>query len=126
MRHYKLMTAAAQMPASCWGTYRRIAIVQIETADTVPKMISERAIGVVEIVATWEKLHVGKTTRCAYAKALKEANAMLADLQTRTVILTEAQIAILDRLIGDAMYLRRSDESIQDLLDLTMALGGSS
>ena len=81
MAYYKLMTASAQMPQSCWGTYRRIAIVQVETADTEPAMISERAIGVVRIVATWEKLNVGKTDRCAYRKALKEAEKMLSDLR---------------------------------------------
>ena len=80
MDYYKLITAAAQMPQSCWGTYRRIAIVQVESADTEPAMISERARGVIQIVATWEKLNVGKTDRCAYAKALKEAEEMLADL----------------------------------------------
>ena len=80
MAYYKLMTAAAKMPQSCWGIYRRIAIVEVETEDTEPAMISERARGVVQIVATWEKLNVGKTDRCAYAKALKEAEEMLESL----------------------------------------------
>ena len=70
-----VMTASASMPASCWGTYRRVAVVELEDGfDSRPEMISERAKGVKEIVQTWEKCNVGKTWRCAYNRAVTEAN----------------------------------------------------
>jgi len=72
-------TASAHMPNSCWGTYRRVAVLEIDPSATPaggPKMISERARGVVRIVETWEALNVGKTERCAYRVALAEAEAM--------------------------------------------------
>lgn len=80
MRYYRVMTAAAAMPNSCWGTYRRVAVVEVATADTLPAMISERARGVVRIVKTWEKLNVGSTARCAYSRAVVAAEALVAKL----------------------------------------------
>jgi len=74
-----VMTSAAKMPQSCWGQYRRIGVLEIE-AGSSPTMISERARGVVRVVETWEKLNVGKTARCAYQRALAEAEAMAAEL----------------------------------------------
>lgn len=70
---YIVMTAAAAMPATCWGKYRRVAVVEVEQGAAWPAMISERARGVVRIVATWERRNVGTTERCAYARALTEA-----------------------------------------------------
>ena len=69
---YVVMSASAQMPSSCWGTYRRVAVVEIERG-AVPKMISLRARGVVRVLRTWERLNVGCTSKCAYARALAEA-----------------------------------------------------
>lgn len=76
---YVVKTAAAQMPGSCWGVYRRVAVLEVERG-TVPAMISERARGVVRVVETWEKLNVGKTERCAYRVALREAEELAARL----------------------------------------------
>lgn len=76
---YVVKTAAAAMPSSCWGTYRRVAVLEIE-AGTTPAMISTHARGVVRVVQTWEKRHVGRTSRCAYERALAEAEAMAARL----------------------------------------------
>ena len=69
---YIVQTAAAKMPNSCWGQYRRVAVMEIITG-TQPAMISKRARGVVRVVATWEKCNVGRTERCAYERALSEA-----------------------------------------------------
>ena len=72
-----VMTASAQMPASCWGTYRRVAVVSLEDGfNGVPKMISPRARGINRVVRTWESLNVGSTDRCAYRVALAEAAEM--------------------------------------------------
>jgi len=78
---YTIMTASAKMPASCWGIYKRVALVEVEKGME-PKMISERAKGLVRIVRTWEKLNVGTTDKCAYRRALTEAQAELAKLNT--------------------------------------------
>lgn len=72
-----MLTAAAPMPRSCWGRYRRIAVVELcDGFAGRPKMISPRARGVVRIVQTWERLHVGITERGAYQRALVEARAL--------------------------------------------------
>jgi hypothetical protein len=76
-----VMTAATTPSASCWGTYRRIAVVELETGfEGAPKMISERAKGLKAIVSTWENCNVGKTAKCAYQVALTEAEEMAANL----------------------------------------------
>jgi len=72
-----VMTAAAPMPASCWGRYKRVAVVELEAGfDAMPKMISPRARGINRVVRTWESLNVGSTDRCAYRVALAEAAEM--------------------------------------------------
>ena len=77
MSNHIVMTAAAKMPRNCWGTYRRVAVVRLEPDfKGIPAMISERAKGVAEVVASWERLNVGTTERCAYEVALTEAYAM--------------------------------------------------
>ncbi len=81
-----VMTASAHMPSSCKGTYRRVAVVEVADPANPPKMISERAKGVVKIVRIWERLNVGKTTKCAYAVAFAEANALAAELNREHVI----------------------------------------
>jgi hypothetical protein len=76
-----VMTAAARMPSSCWGRYGRIAVVEVEDDfDGRPAMISDRARGVVRVVETWERRRVGKTDRCAFRRALAEAEALCASL----------------------------------------------
>ncbi len=82
MTEYIVQTACAKMPNSCWGQYRRVAVMEV-MAGTQPAMISKRARGVVHIVATWERLNVGTTDRCAYRRALSEAREMARDLNAR-------------------------------------------
>ena len=69
---YIVMTAYACMPNSCWGTYRRVAVVETDGIK-MPKQINARRRDVVSIVRTWERLNVGSTDRCAYRKAMAEA-----------------------------------------------------
>lgn len=87
---YIIKISAAKMPGSCWGIYRRIAILEV-TADTESvKMISERARGVVRIVHTWEKLHVGHTARCAFQRALTDAKACVERLTQAAAVKADA------------------------------------
>jgi hypothetical protein len=75
-----VQTAAACMPNSCWGRYGRVAVLELEPGATSAAMISERARGVRRVVETWERLNIGTTDRCAFARALTEAEAMAAKL----------------------------------------------
>ena len=72
-----VMDAAACMPTSCWGRYRRVAVVIVECDEggtpIQPRMISTHARGVIRIVRTWERLNVGITDRCAFARAKADA-----------------------------------------------------
>jgi hypothetical protein len=86
------MTASAKMPSSCKGTYRRIAVVETSLAPgEVPAMISDRAKGVVRIVETWERLHVGKTRRSEYFRALEDAEKLLQRLMAKDAIAFKRQ-----------------------------------
>lgn len=82
-RHYIVQSAAAPMPSSCKGKYKRVAVLLVDADREFVSMISIRAIGCHEIVHTWEKRNVGKTERGAYQRALKEAQEMADDLNHR-------------------------------------------
>jgi hypothetical protein len=77
--HYIVQTAAAPMPSSCWGVYRRVAVLEVEAGVTRASMISTHARGVRRVVQTWERLNVGHTARCAYARALAAAERLAAE-----------------------------------------------
>ena len=81
MHRYIVKTSSARMPQSCWGRYAHVAVIEMKDGPWLPpKMISSRAVGVSKVVARWERVHVGKTGRCAFRRALVEAGA-LADLR---------------------------------------------
>ena len=63
---FVVKSSTARMPQSCWGTYRRVAVLEVAADAPEPRMISERARGVVAVVRTWERRSVGSTVRCAY------------------------------------------------------------
>lgn len=79
-RHYQVLTASAKMPGNCWGTYRRVALVEVASPAVVVKMISPRAKGVIRIVQTWERRNVGSSSRCAYQVAYRAALDLMAAL----------------------------------------------
>ena len=80
--HYIVQTARAQMPGSCWGSYRRVAVLEVPKGVKEVRQISERDPQVLSVEATWEKCNVGKTPRSAYGKALAEAMEMAAQLNS--------------------------------------------
>ena len=80
MSHYIIQTASAKMPNSCWGEYRRVAVIEVEDGVTSVAMISKRAKGVIRVVETWEGLNVGTTKRCAYERALSAARILVREL----------------------------------------------
>lgn len=74
-----VMSASCTPSANCWGRYKRVAVVVVdqevlrELGRELPSSISKHAKGVVRIARIWENLNVGKTARCAYQRALVEA-----------------------------------------------------
>ena len=94
MSKFIVVSSSAKMPSSCWGRYRRVAVLEIndECPAGGPRMISERARGVVQIVRTWEKCSVGKAqVRCAYTRAMAEAAALAAELNAQDPTLSTAE-----------------------------------
>jgi hypothetical protein len=81
MDRFIVMTAAATPSSTCWGIYRRVAVVEIEPGfNDRPKMISARAKGIKRVVETWENCNVGTTDRCAFRRAEKEAQELADEL----------------------------------------------
>ena len=76
---YVVRVSSANMPGSCWGKYAHVAVMEV-APGTMPTMISERAKGVVRIVRAWRSRNVGTTERCAFRRALAEANELAAKL----------------------------------------------
>jgi len=81
-KKYIVMAASANMPSSCWGRYGRVAVVEVDREVLAreglsqPRMISECAVGVVRIIYTWERQHIGTTRRAAFSRAIEEATKM--------------------------------------------------
>ena len=80
---YIIQTASEKMPGRCSGSYRKVAILEVLDGVDKVSMISDRAKGVIRIVARWDRLSVGKTDRCAYRRALAQAEDMLARLNAK-------------------------------------------
>jgi hypothetical protein len=75
---YVVLTASAMMPGTCWGKYRRVAIIRVEAGGIVPRQI--RNTKTAKVVSVWEKLHVGKTEFGAYQQQLGAAEWKAAQL----------------------------------------------
>ena len=74
-----VMSSAANMPSSCKGEYRRVALLRVERG-VVPAMISARARGVVELLGVAERLNVGSTDRCAFRRVVLQSTEQAHDL----------------------------------------------
>jgi hypothetical protein len=68
---YHVIESAAHMPNSCWGRYRRFAVVRVAPGGSPPAIIRDTKTA--RVVSTWEKCRDGSTDRCAAAKARKAA-----------------------------------------------------
>ncbi|MFA6094168.1 MAG: hypothetical protein WC986_14615 [Elusimicrobiota bacterium] len=101
MKHFIVQSACAKMPASVKAPYRRIAVLEVEPGVESVKMISTHARGVVQVVATWEKLHAqGKVT--AYDRAMVEAEALCAKLNTHEAKLARRRLTRARKGLRDA------------------------
>lgn len=79
---YKVLTASAKMPASVKARYGKVALCECESG-VEPKMISERARGVVRIVTLRDRLFWGTSKRSAFYQAKRELEARAARLNAR-------------------------------------------
>lgn len=85
MPRFIVRSASAWMPASCeFGNYARVGVLELNDGFTAKDvtMISDRARAVKRVVETWERLNVGKTERCAYRRALRDATDLCDALNT--------------------------------------------
>lgn len=72
MKEIIILKKAACMPASNkYGKYGKIGVLEIEEGIT-PKMISDRAKGVFNVIEVWDRLHIGKTDAGAFQRKLRE------------------------------------------------------
>ena len=81
---YVVLTSSAHVKGKArqFGRYRNVAVCEV--TGCYPKMISKRARGMVSIIRHWGACSVGKTERCQYRRALREAEALKAELESRT------------------------------------------
>lgn len=87
-------TSSANMPQSCRGTYRRVAMIEVNpyagtTAHAVmPQRIDIRDKAVKRII-DMGKHSVGRTPRAAYQRTLAEAERRVAELNSAQPMATE-------------------------------------
>lgn len=85
MSRYIVMTAAACMPGPLkFGTYKRVAVVETDGVR-MPKQINPRHAAVRSIPFLRDRLNVGTTDRCAFRRALADAEAVAAQLNAQAV-----------------------------------------
>lgn len=64
------MTSSAAMPASCKGTYRNVAVVELKSSWDYPEWKRPTRIDArdrrIAQIRHWGAKHVGKTFRCEY------------------------------------------------------------
>mgnify|MGYP003148158255 CR=1 FL=1 len=82
MDSYIVMDAQASMPASCWGKYRKVAVVELAQPGVMPKQIHPRHKTIRRIVRMWDRLYAGTTDRCAFAKAMTLAKTLASELNS--------------------------------------------
>lgn len=106
-----VMVASAKMPGNCKGPYGKVAVVET-TGETMPRMISERARGVVRIVRLWDRQHIGETPAGAFQRAFAAAENLSDHLNLmRLVRLGEAKIEV------SFVERQRNEELRRELLD---------
>jgi len=91
-----VMDACAPSRGKWQHPRRKVAVVQLTQEYTAknwrPKMISDRARGVLRIIATWNNLYVGKTDKCEYAVRLKAAEELAARLNAAGDVAEKEQL----------------------------------
>jgi len=65
--------AVAKMPPSCRGRYGRVALVLSDNGSEPLRIADSKNCTVIE---SWERLNIGKTSQCAFARAKRAARKM--------------------------------------------------
>lgn len=91
---FLVLSSAARMPGRFSSRYRRVGVVEALAGAPRPKMLSARARGVVRVVQTWERLHVGRTPRAAYQAALADAHRLATRANGGPLYRIESQVVI--------------------------------
>ena len=81
--HFIVQSAAANMPASCWGRYDHHAVLEVDAGLEHVAMISEHARGCHEVVYDSGPCFSGITEKCASDIALAECQEMAQELNDR-------------------------------------------
>ena len=103
---YVVLTAAAYMPSSCWGRYGKVAVLETN-GENMPCRIDERLNCVRRIVRCWDRRNIGKTEKCAFQRAKKEAEELAARLNDQLNVKNAANQQILE-ICTDRVYKRLS------------------
>jgi hypothetical protein len=86
MAMHVVMTSSAKMPSSVKAAYVNVAVVQLNQQYTAnnwrPKMISERARGVLRVIHLGHYPANGKTDRSGYQQAIKRAHDLALQLNS--------------------------------------------
>ena len=77
---YIIMTSRAKMPSSCMGAYNYYHVAVVETSGHYPAYIGTHARGCRRIVWDSGAVFAGKTTNCAYWRAVDEAQEIIESL----------------------------------------------
>lgn len=80
---YVMKISCAKMPANCWGSYKNVAVMEVKKG-TKPRMISERANGVVRVVRVFGPSNVGTTSRCGHQQDILAAKILIDELNAKT------------------------------------------
>ena len=71
---YQVIMSACTPSSRCWGTYRRVGVLELQSDDCRPALsISDHPARVRRIVRCWDNCNHGTTDRCASAVAMKQA-----------------------------------------------------
>ncbi len=84
-----IKSSVAKMPGKCWGRYAHLALIECEPGHKVKLIKNTKKQRIVE---RRSRLHVGKSNRDAFSRALRDLAAIKATLEL------EAQLEI------DAMW----------------------
>jgi hypothetical protein len=68
---FLVMSASTTPSSTCWGVYGRVAVLEILDQSARPTCIRDTRGA--KVLATWENCNIGTTDRCAYWRAVREA-----------------------------------------------------
>ena len=81
-----VVTKSASMPSSCKGHYRKVYVVDLSpdaaALGYIPPQVRQGGKHIISIVRDLGPHNVGKTDRCAFARAVKEAEQIASEYNT--------------------------------------------